>query len=608
MNRTPQADRAGDRAPVASIPEVQPESKPSSPSRRKFIGKIGGAAAAAWAASSVGLTPLLGSKAEAKTLVLNGSRVGSNPIGGQARRAAAYQIRLQLAENQFRRPLPAQKNNGDETLYYGTFIGQYSKALQHTAIGDPDPTSYEKFLAACTNGSQASFETCTLGGIVPLANPQGGLAFGMIGADEAAVTLPPAPKFASAQRSGEMVENYWMALCRDVPFSQYGLEPLSQAAIADLNKLSDYRGPKINGKVTAQTLFRGFTAQDLVGPYISQFLIQPVGGLGDFSLRDPLGNPAQLYLSYVPGLDYMTDTASFLAVQNGQATNPTQARSIFFAFGPNTYNAAAGPLHDGRDMSGVVHTDELYQHYFWGASEMLAANCPPNVGNPYSATATPVEVGFGTWGGPMFTGFMAQVALQAVQAVWYQKYFVHRPLRPEEFAGRVQNQLTNQNTYPIEADVLNSAAVQQLYSKYGTYYLPMAFPEGCPTHPTYGSGHATVAGACATFLKAMFNESTTFLSLGITPMYSPDGVTLQPYTGSDVDQITIGTELNKLASNIGLARNLAGVHWRSDYQQSMLLGEAVAVAFLQDIVHLFNEPGGYFSFTSFEGTTITIKA
>jgi hypothetical protein len=48
-------------------------------------------------------------------------------------------------------------------------------------------------------------------------------------------------------------------------------------------------------------------------------------------------------------------------------------------------------------------------------------------------------------------------------------------------------------------------------------------------------------------------------------------------------------------------------HWRSDYQQSLLLGEAVAIAFLQDIVHLFNEPGGYFTFTSFGGKTITTK-
>lgn len=598
MNRTPQSSRA------VGVPSEQPAvaksgTEPSLPSRRKFIGKVGGATAAAWAASALGLSPLLNST-KAQAAVLH-----SNAVGGQKRRTAAYQLRLQLALNQFKQPLPAQVNNGDEQLY-NTFIGQYSKALVHTSIGDPDVGSYKKFLSACTAGTQSSFEACTLGGTVPLTSPQGGLAYALIGADEGALTLPPSPTLASAERSGEMVENYWQALCRDVPFDQYGLEPLTQAAIADLNKLSDFRGPKVNGQVTAGTLFRGSASGDLVGPYVSQFFMQPVNGLGDFSMRDPLGNPAQLYLSYVPGLDYMTDTASWLAVQNGQATVPSKARTIFFAFGPNTYNAAPGPLHDGRDMAGVVHTDELYQHPFWAACEMLGAGFPVNPGNPYSATKTPNEVGFAAWGGPMFTGLLGHVALQAAQAVWYQKYYVHRPLRPEEYSGRVQNLLTGKNTYPLQADVLNSAAVQQVFSKFGTYYLPMAYPEGCPTHPSYGSGHTTVAAACITMLKALFNGATSFTSMGITPMYSPDGVTLQPYTGSDVDQITVETELNKMASNVGIARNIAGVHWRSDYLQSLYLGEAVTIAFLQDMVHVFNEVGGTFQFNKFDGTPITI--
>lgn len=600
MNRTPQSSQA----PGVSAPgQAQPGSEVSIPSRRKFIGKVGGATAAAWAASALGLSPLLGGSAtKAQAAVFK----GSNAVGGQARRTAAYQLRIQLANNQFNKPLPQQINNGDEQLY-NTFIGQYSKALRHTTIGDPDVGSYKKFLAACQNGSQASFESCTLGGTVPLTSPQGGLAYALIGADEGAVALPPAPTLASAERSGEMVENYWQALCRDVPFDQYGLEPLTQAAIDDLNKLSDFRGPKVNGKVTAGTLFRGSTPGELVGPYVSQFFIQPVNGLGDFSMRDPLGNPAQLYLSYVPGVDYMTDEASWLAVQNGQATVPNKARTIFFAFGPNTYNPAPGPLHDGRDMAGVVHTDELYQHPFWAACEMLGGGFPANPGNPYSASKTPNEIGFAAWGGPMFTGLLGHVALQAAQAVWYQKYYVHRPLRPEEYSGRVHNQLTGKNTYPLQADVFNSAAVQQVFSQHGTYYLPMAYPEGCPTHPSYGSGHTTVAAACITMLKALFDGSVSFTSLGITPMYSPDGVTLQPYTGADVDQITVETELNKMGSNVGLARNIAGVHWRSDYLQSLYLGEAVTIAFLQDMVHVFNEPGGSFQFNKFDGTPITIS-
>ena len=108
-----------------------------------------------------------------------------------------------------------------------------------------------------------------VGGNTKLANPQGGLAFSLAGTDGAQLTIPPSPRLASAERAGEMVEDYWMALARDVPFSQYGKEPITAAAIAELNALSDFRGPRVNGQVTAASLFRGFTPGDLVGPYMS---------------------------------------------------------------------------------------------------------------------------------------------------------------------------------------------------------------------------------------------------------------------------------------------------------------------------------------------------
>jgi hypothetical protein len=45
-----------------------------------------------------------------------------------------------------------------------------------------------------------------------------------------------------------MVEVYWQALTRDVPFSQYGSDPTIAQAVIDLNKLSDFRAPKVNGQ------------------------------------------------------------------------------------------------------------------------------------------------------------------------------------------------------------------------------------------------------------------------------------------------------------------------------------------------------------------------
>jgi hypothetical protein len=45
---------------------------------------------------------------------------------------------------------------------------------------------------------------------------------------------------------------------------------------------------------------------------------------------------------------------------------------------------------------------------------------------------------------------------------------------------------------------------------------------------------------------------------------------------------TINDELDKLATNVALGRNWAGIHYRSDGIEGLLLGEQVAVRYLQD--------------------------
>jgi hypothetical protein len=63
----------------------------------------------------------------------------------------------------------------------------------------------------------------------------------------------------------------------------------------------------------------------------------------------------------------------------------------------------------------------------------------------------------------------------------------------------------------------------------------MAFQDGSPMHPSYGAGHATVAGTCFTILKAFFNTDAVFVrwrgpdrfalhAPGDTPVHGvPDG-------------------------------------------------------------------------------------
>ncbi len=152
----------------------------------------------------------------------------------------------------------------------------------------------------------------------------------------------------------------------------------------------------------------------------------------------------------------------------------------------------------------------------------------------------------------------------------------------------------------IHGNRQRSLALDEVFDRYGTYLLPMAFPEGCPTHPAYPAGHAAISGACVTALKAFFDESFVIPNPVIA---TADGFSLGPYDGA---QLKVGDELDKLAYNISLGRDTAGIHWRSDCVEGMRLGEAVSISILTDIKNSFNEIFPGFSLTKFDGTKIII--
>lgn len=53
-------------------------------------------------------------------------------------------------------------------------------------------------------------------------------------------------------------------------------------------------------------------------------------------------------------------------------------------------------------------------------------------------------------------------------------------------------------------------------------------------------------------------------------------------------------------------RDMAGVHWRSDSAQGLLLGEAVTISVLRDQRATYNETFNGFTFTKFDGSSITV--
>jgi len=329
--------------------------------------------------------------------------------------------------------------------------------------------------------------------------------------------------------------------------------------------------------VTPEVVFRGVQPGNLVGPLLSQFLWLPI----------PMGAMLadQRFHTTQPGSDSMTHFDEWLAIQRGQAA------------GPDAFDPTPRYLRSMRDMGQWVHVDALYQAYLCACLILLGMKTPLDPGLPPVTSRT--QAGFVEFGGPHILTLVTEVATRALKATWYQKWLVHRRLRPEVFAARVHQRLTGKADYPLNLEILNSGAAAAVFSRTGSYLLPMAFPEGCPSHPSYTAGHATVAGACVTLLKAFFDENFV-IPHPVVP--DADGLSLLPYNGP---ALTVRNELDKVANNVGIGRNMAGVHYRSDNQESLLLGERVALQMLAEQKACHNQRFTC-TLTTFDGKTITV--
>jgi hypothetical protein len=511
----------------------------------------------------------------------------------------ALNLRIATAQKDARIPVPPHTTNGDEQRY-PDHSASYSKGLLQDDVGVVNRAAWRSFKKAMASGRNSDFEAIIMGGTHTLNGPQGSYALDLETADSdqfgnapwigdpgGLPLVPPFAQIESADYGTQLVEMYWASLLRDVAFTDYVTNATAIAAAAELASMPAYGGPRdANGKVTADLLFRGAFPGDAIGPYMSQFMITPTA-----CGAQPLN---QLMTTYLPNIDYMTDTTTFLQVQNGISTGlSNQADSI------QRY------LHDGRGLGAYTHVDVLFQAYFTAFLVMAGLKFPANPGNPYIGSRT--QNGFGTFGGPDYAATQGEVASRALNRVWFQKWLIHLTHRPES-GGGVLHQILSGNQNRIHArlnsNVLNSQAVAQSFSKYGTYLLSQTFPEGSPYHPSYPTGHGTVGGACITLLKFFFDGNHVWPN----PMVpTSDGLSLAPYTGADAGQITINDELNKLAHNVSYGHGIhAGIHWRSDTETSMLLGEAMALSFLQDRAHTYHEKFTI-QITKLDGSIATIS-
>lgn len=520
-----------------------------------------------------------------------------------ARRNRALEIRRQAAELQSQRPEPHHVANGDEQTYPRK-TASYSKGLPHDQRGEVIPAAYASLDRAIASGDPQEFEQISRGSGRPLANPQGGLAFTLEGADPQGLTVRPAPNFDSAEAAAELIELYWQALARDVPFDEFDEDPITQAAAYELSLAEGFTGPGDHSSfptpsrsrtaagrparvVTSDTLFRGNLPGTLQGPYISQFLWKPI--------PERSGIREQRYRVPLPGSDHMTAYGEWLQIQTG--VPPWRVYS---------FDPVPRYIRNGRDLAESVHYDYSYEE-FLNAALILLDYRPESIlrsDNFFSETSpykhSKVQAGWATFGLPQVVDWLARVTTPALKAAWYQKWFVHRRLRPEAFAGRLHHVRAGTASYPIHPSLLRSRALEETAARFGSALLPQAFPEGSPLHPAYPSGHATVAGACATILKALFDENALVPNC-VTP--TRDGTQLIPCDLA----VTVGNELNKLAHNISMGRNFAGIHYRSDAEAGLRLGEQVAISVLQDLILTLPEEINEFRFTSLDGTETLIR-
>ena len=473
------------------IDQAMPAPPTTALSRRSLLGGAGLAVGTVLAASP----PVLGvSPAAAQQPASTEPR----PLDAAMKRRA-FEVRQICAANNEKIPIAPHPTNGDEARYTNK-IGSDTRGLPHDKRGEVEPAAWQAFYAACQSGDPADFEKIPLGGTRKLVNPVGTLAVSLSGINPTQIGIPPAPALASAERGGEAVEVYWQALLRDVPFTELRddtANPDVLAAVEEINKLSDFRGPKAGGRVTPGTLFRAnalyFDAADpkgrsvtppgvLDGPLISQFLLRDV----------PYGAQwigAQIRTT-VPASEFMTEYEEWLAIQNGAAPK----RQMQF-------DATPRYIATGRDVAEYIHSGPALG---WAAALILATPgggadprysgmYPPAQAvsypfNPYSQSKTQGPAG-ATFGLPYVQALLAEGISNSTRAAYWQKYFVHRAVRPEAYGGLAHHRLANGvSDYPLHDDFLKSEALGRSKGKYGTYLLSQTYPEAAPIHSTYPGG------------------------------------------------------------------------------------------------------------------------
>ncbi len=590
-----------------------------------------------------------------------------------------YNTRITCARSQLMENAAVPHHPSNDRVSDQAVVSKFGKSLAHDhETGLPTAEAYDSLVTACERGDgyeqiqQASLESYDIGHngfetidpppIVeeprdlspkPLLQPETAWTYMNKGGSTAQLQIASPPAFDSQQTGAEMVELYWRALNRDVPFHEYKRNDEIRDAAVELNSVDGYRGPGSEVDATSDgvhtgNVFRGIVPGAQTGPYVSQFLWKDrelSGGTEDQKIEPQTAETTPQ--------DYLTTVEDWLKIQNGVV--PAVDRNL----PGNEYADTRRHIITGRDLCEEVHNDTFRQVQKAAQVLLFSMRAPLDPAIPYtlkpfekrntfddvvdgtalvdetessrrnidtflSQTCAPI----GDFGPLYIEKRVLEASEHGQKAAWHKKWNVHRRLRPEEYGARVQTVTPGSDSngrdfepaveYPIPDNLLNSEALERSERRFGSSLLPQAYAEGSPTHPSYPAGHAVVAGAGVTVLKALFDGDYVFpADEKVVP--SRDGRTLMSANDIDgtsplghahdiYDELTVRGELNKLASNMALGRNFAGIHYRSDGIEGLRLGETAAIRFLEDQLSLTDRVGDVrLSLETFDGERLTLE-
>ncbi|MGL5830000.1 MAG: vanadium-dependent haloperoxidase, partial [Angustibacter sp.] len=418
----------------------------------------------------------------------------------------------------------------------------FSKGLPKDAWGQPLPGPQQALAAGLAARDAAGLAAIPFTGVAgnALVNPAASFNLPITRDRRSAdFALVPPPQVRGAVTAAELVELYWAALLRDIPWVDFDTSPLVAAACAELTSLKSFHGPReSDGRVSPRLLFKG-TSRGAGDFGVSRLLQLDVPG-GALTTQ-------QWVTMSDPQPDTLTSVPDWLAWQGG----------VPGAAPPSTKIRV--PITTGRHLATYVFRDFPVQP-FLNAALILEGATRPGTHLPYAGGGG--QAGFVTYGRSHLFSLLSRVTDAALRASWFYKWQVYRRIRPEEYAGRFHFARTAELPDEFPRWLKDTEAAQRIYLKFGNWLLPQVYPMGAPAHPAYPGGHAAIAGACATVLKAWYPEPCKITTGG--------------------PEISVADAVDQLADEVGMGRSLAGVHFRSDNVAGLQLGERVALAILAE--------------------------